>query len=39
VHRQAPAQYKALADIERGFKVLKSEIEIGPASRSEYFAP
>ena len=23
-------QYKALADIERGFKVLKSEIEIGP---------
>jgi len=24
------AQYKALADIERGFKVLKSEIEIGP---------
>ena len=24
------AQYKALADIERGFKILKSEIEIGP---------
>jgi transposase len=24
------AQYKALADIERGFKVLKSEIDIGP---------
>jgi transposase len=24
------AQYKALADIERGFKVLKSEVEIGP---------
>lgn len=24
------ARYKALADIERGFKVLKSEIEIGP---------
>ena len=23
-------QYKALADIERGFKILKSEIEIGP---------
>lgn len=30
----APAQvierYKSLADIERGFKVLKSELEIGP---------
>lgn len=25
------ARYKSLADIERGFKVLKSEIEIGPA--------
>ena len=24
------AQYKAPADIERGFKILKSEIEIGP---------
>ncbi len=24
------AQYKALADIERSFKVLKSEIEVGP---------
>jgi transposase len=24
------ARYKALADIERGFRVLKSEIEIGP---------
>lgn len=24
------ARYKSLADIERGFKVLKSEIEIGP---------
>ncbi len=24
------AQYKALADIERSFKVLKSEIELGP---------
>jgi transposase len=23
-------RYKALADIERGFRVLKSEIEIGP---------
>ncbi|PZA14095.1 IS1634 family transposase, partial [Azoarcus communis] len=23
-------RYKSLADIERGFKVLKSEIEIGP---------
>lgn len=27
---QIVARYKALADIERGFKVLKSEIEIGP---------
>lgn len=26
-------RYKSLADIERGFKVLKSEIEIGPVSR------
>jgi transposase len=25
------ARYKSLADIERGFRVLKSEIEIGPA--------
>ena len=24
------ADYKSLADIERGFKVLKSELEIGP---------
>ena len=24
------ARYKSLADIERGFRVLKSEIEIGP---------
>ena len=24
-------RYKSLADIERGFRVLKSEIEIGPA--------
>ena len=24
------ARYKSLADIERGFKVLKSELEIGP---------
>jgi transposase len=24
------ARYKSLADIERGFKVLKSDIEIGP---------
>ena len=23
-------RYKSLADIERGFKVLKSELEIGP---------
>jgi transposase len=23
-------RYKSLADIERGFRVLKSEIEIGP---------
>jgi len=27
---QVIARYKALADIERGFKVLKSELEIGP---------
>lgn len=27
---QIVARYKSLADIERGFKVLKSEIEIGP---------
>lgn len=27
---QILARYKALADIERGFRVLKSEIEIGP---------
>ena len=27
---QIVARYKALADIERGFRVLKSEIEIGP---------
>jgi len=26
----AVARYKSLADIERGFKVLKSELEIGP---------
>ena len=26
-------RYKSLADIERGFKVLKSEIEIGPVYR------
>jgi transposase len=25
-------RYKSLADIERGFRVLKSEIEIGPVS-------
>jgi len=24
------SRYKSLADIERGFRVLKSEIEIGP---------
>jgi hypothetical protein len=28
---QVVARYKSLADIERGFKVLKSELEIGPA--------
>ena len=28
--RQVKDRYKALADIERGFKVLKSELEIGP---------
>ena len=28
--QQVIARYKSLADIERGFKVLKSEIEIGP---------
>ncbi|HRO58896.1 MAG TPA: IS1634 family transposase [Burkholderiaceae bacterium] len=28
--RQVVARYKSLADIERGFKVLKSELEIGP---------
>ena len=28
--REVIARYKSLADIERGFKVLKSEIEIGP---------
>ena len=27
---QVVARYKSLADIERGFRVLKSEIEIGP---------
>jgi len=27
---QVIARYKSLADIERGFKVLKSELEIGP---------
>jgi len=27
---QIIARYKSLADIERGFRVLKSEIEIGP---------
>ncbi len=27
---QLVARYKSLADIERGFRVLKSEIEIGP---------
>lgn len=27
---QVVERYKSLADIERGFKVLKSEIEIGP---------
>jgi hypothetical protein len=27
---QVVARYKSLADIERGFKVLKSELEIGP---------
>ena len=27
---QVKERYKALADIERGFKVLKSELEIGP---------
>jgi len=27
---QAIERYKSLADIERGFRVLKSEIEIGP---------
>ena len=28
--QQIIARYKSLADIERGFKVLKSELEIGP---------
>jgi transposase len=28
--REVVARYKSLADIERGFKVLKSELEIGP---------
>ena len=28
--RDVVARYKSLADIERGFKVLKSELEIGP---------
>ncbi len=28
--KEVVARYKSLADIERGFKVLKSEIEIGP---------
>ena len=28
--REAVKRYKALADIERGFRVLKSEIEIAP---------
>ena len=28
--REVVASYKALADIERGFKILKSEIEIAP---------
>lgn len=28
--KQINARYKSLADIERGFKVLKSELEIGP---------
>ncbi len=28
--QQVIARYKSLADIERGFKVLKSELEIGP---------
>ena len=28
--QEVVARYKSLADIERGFKVLKSEIEIGP---------
>jgi len=27
---QVIERYKSLADIERGFKVLKSELEIGP---------
>lgn len=30
VPAEVVARYKALADIERGFRVLKSEIEIGP---------
>ena len=28
--REVVARYKSLADIERGFRVLKSELEIGP---------
>lgn len=30
---QVVERYKSLADIERGFRVLKSEIEIGPVYR------
>lgn len=30
---QVIERYKSLADIERGFRVLKSEIEIGPVHR------
>ena len=30
IARDVVARYKSLADIERGFKVLKSELEIGP---------
>ena len=30
ITRDVVARYKSLADIERGFKVLKSELEIGP---------
>lgn len=35
---QMIARYKSLADIEPGFKVLKSELKIGPVPTASWFS-